>query len=664
MTQSDSETAGVPKPDLSPPVPVTPIDDDALTISTPVVVFGISAVVILASLLIALSGTSADATLACGLLVIAPLLVGRLAGMQAGFVSALACLFGGFAVLMIAGSFGSAPLLALLLSTGIGCLGAYLLGDRDEPADEGVSSSRLREMERDTQALREQLRQSRDRADAAEQRSAAVEKAASEGTGKLTGADRQLADAAMALTNADDRARTKEREVERRKRAVLSEQLAAATAELELTKAKLAELEEAQAEAPAEPQTIETEPPDEVSLLLVGAGTPLAAAANVDEALRCVSEAAAVPSVALLLGPKAQLAQQNAGIASAVGGTDDHDFARTAAARVAETGKAQVFTDLASIEADAPRTAAAVPLPADGPSGVLVAIGHGETMEDKQNLLETAAFRVAELAAEQSARVQVDKLAKQMALLELQLRTTENSLASTESALAEARSEVIEDGTGLSKQMSTPLSNLRKYADVLKGEQGDDLSEVGHECLAKMQESVAVLEGLAGELQRFGDLGRQEIVPEPTKVVEVVDAVLERMNEPLSRVTVRRDSSIAGVPEVMGEADALGQALTALLDNAAKFHAPGTKPTIEIAAEKRGDFVRLWVKDDGIGMPEAASDSVFLPFERLHPDERYAGSGIGLAVAARVARRLGGAIGVDSDVGRGSRFWLDLRSAD
>ncbi|MEM6312777.1 MAG: ATP-binding protein [Planctomycetota bacterium] len=647
MTKLDEKPAQTKAPAA---IPVRPLDDVAaasgeLTVSTPLVVFGISAAVVLATLLVALGGEAVDATLACGLLVVAPLLVARLAGVQAGLVSALACLFGGLAVLLIVGAFSATPLLALLLAVGIGCFGSFLLGVVGEPAADEEAGQRLREMERDAEGLREQLRQSRDRADAAEQRSAAAEKQAQQSddaAGKLKGADRQLADAALALTSLDDRARNKEREVEKRKRAVLSEQLAAATEELAETKRRLAEF---QADQPAKP---EREP------------TPIDDAVSVDDALRLTAESAQVESVVLLLGESGKLARQEAGIASAFGDDTDHEFARTAAARVAESGKPQVFTDLASIEADEPRTAAAVALPGGAPAGVLVAIGHGSAMDDKLPLLEAAAPKVAELAADQSARVQVDRLAKQIGLLQLQLTRTRNSLASTESALVEARSEVIEDGTGLSRQMQVPLANLRKYANVLQQEQGDDLGEVGGECITKMSAAVTTLEGLAGELQQFGTLGRREIVPVPTKVVTIVDAALERMSVTLASATVRRDSSIAGVPEIMGDADALGDALDALLDNAAKFHRPGTTPTIEVAAEKLDDRVRIWVRDDGIGMPKGASDSVFLPFERLHPDERYHGSGIGLAVAARVARRLGGAIGVESDVGQGSAFWLDL----
>jgi len=75
-----------------------------------------------------------------------------------------------------------------------------------------------------------------------------------------------------------------------------------------------------------------------------------------------------------------------------------------------------------------------------------------------------------------------------------------------------------------------------------------------------------------------------------------------------------------------------------------------------VRAERRGAAVRLWVEDEGIGIEAESQERIFAPFERLHPTDRYPGTGIGLAVVRRGIERMGGQVGVDSEPGRGSRI--------
>jgi signal transduction histidine kinase len=71
----------------------------------------------------------------------------------------------------------------------------------------------------------------------------------------------------------------------------------------------------------------------------------------------------------------------------------------------------------------------------------------------------------------------------------------------------------------------------------------------------------------------------------------------------------------------------------------------------------------LWVEDNGIGIAPEHHDRIFMPFERLHHRSEYAGTGIGLAMVKRAIERMGGAVGVTSAHGQGSRFWIELLPA-
>jgi signal transduction histidine kinase len=97
-----------------------------------------------------------------------------------------------------------------------------------------------------------------------------------------------------------------------------------------------------------------------------------------------------------------------------------------------------------------------------------------------------------------------------------------------------------------------------------------------------------------------------------------------------------------------------------LIENAVKFVAPGQNPCVRIRSEQRGNRVRLWVEDNGIGIPPEYHQKIWGVFERLHKSEIYPGTGIGLAIVRKAMERMGGRAGLESEPGKGSRFYLEF----
>ena len=102
------------------------------------------------------------------------------------------------------------------------------------------------------------------------------------------------------------------------------------------------------------------------------------------------------------------------------------------------------------------------------------------------------------------------------------------------------------------------------------------------------------------------------------------------------------------------------QIIQNLISNAVKFVSPPVQPQVHIWAEENPFGIRLWVKDNGLGIAAQHHERIFRIFERLHNSESYPGTGVGLALVRKGIERLGGRVGVESEIGRGSRFWLEL----
>jgi signal transduction histidine kinase len=117
-----------------------------------------------------------------------------------------------------------------------------------------------------------------------------------------------------------------------------------------------------------------------------------------------------------------------------------------------------------------------------------------------------------------------------------------------------------------------------------------------------------------------------------------------------------------GLGQVLAHRATLTQVFANLISNALKFTPKGQAPQIRIWAERDDKITRIHVEDKGIGIAPEHQERIFKVFERLHGSEAYPGTGIGLAIVRKGIERMGGHFGVESKVGLGSRFWIELTS--
>ncbi len=115
-------------------------------------------------------------------------------------------------------------------------------------------------------------------------------------------------------------------------------------------------------------------------------------------------------------------------------------------------------------------------------------------------------------------------------------------------------------------------------------------------------------------------------------------------------------------PVVMANEAALTQCFSNLLGNAVKFVSPKTRPHIRVRSERQaGSTIRFWFEDNGIGIAPEDLPKLFGMFQRVN--SKYEGTGIGLALVRKNTERMGGRVGVESELEKGSRFWIDLKEA-
>ena len=146
---------------------------------------------------------------------------------------------------------------------------------------------------------------------------------------------------------------------------------------------------------------------------------------------------------------------------------------------------------------------------------------------------------------------------------------------------------------------------------------------------------------------------------EPQRVIRDVLSELEAdLRDRKANVKVRN-----GMPPVQGNPTLLKLVLANLVGNASTYVPEDRQPEIEVSAVEVGECVEISVRDNGYGVPEEYHGKIFEPFERLHRADEHAGTGLGLAIVRRAASKMKGSVGIESIVGKGSRFWLRLPKA-
>jgi signal transduction histidine kinase/DNA-binding response OmpR family regulator len=293
-----------------------------------------------------------------------------------------------------------------------------------------------------------------------------------------------------------------------------------------------------------------------------------------------------------------------------------------------------------------------VPLVAQG-----TLLGALDLWSDRPHTFTAEHVDIAREVADQLAiGIQQTRLLEQVQRHAIEL---ERRVAERTTELQAMNAELETFSYSVAHDLRAPLHSLQSFAQILLEDYSDRLDVEGRGYAQRIVTAARRLDALTHDLLTYSHLGRAAMVLEPVNLEEVVEEVLTELKAEIrtkaAHVTVDRP-----LPQVVGHSTTLVQVVSNLLMNGLKFVAPGIRSHIQIWTTERDEWVRLWIRDNGIGIAAEDHERIFAVFERLHGVDAYPGTGIGLAIVRKSVERMRGHVGVESALEQGSSFWVEL----
>ncbi|QWV92443.1 PAS domain S-box protein [Geomonas oryzisoli] len=224
--------------------------------------------------------------------------------------------------------------------------------------------------------------------------------------------------------------------------------------------------------------------------------------------------------------------------------------------------------------------------------------------------------------------------------------------------LAATNRELESFSYSVSHDLRAPLRHIIGFVDLLNSKAGLGLDEKSHHYLDVISGAAKKMGLLIDDLLAFSRMGRSEMMKGWVDLGLLVREIVADLQGDLQGREVAWD--IAPLPVVLGDAAMLRQVLINLIGNAVKFTRSRAPARIAIGALEREDDQEIFVRDNGVGFDEAYANKLFGLFQRLHANEEFEGTGVGLAIVQRIVLRHGGRVWAEGGVGTGACFWFSL----
>jgi len=210
----------------------------------------------------------------------------------------------------------------------------------------------------------------------------------------------------------------------------------------------------------------------------------------------------------------------------------------------------------------------------------------------------------------------------------------------------------------VSHDLRAPLIKLIGFADLLEAKCSAQLDPQGAKYVTRIHEAAFKMSHLIDDMLRLAKVGRQGLHKKEVALRSLVDEVLAELGTEIEKRII--DWRITPLPAVHCDRGLMKQVLANLISNAVKYTGPREKATIEIGQMTVDGQTVFFVRDNGVGFDMKLAGKLFAPFQRLHQDQDFEGTGIGLATVQRIIEKHRGRIWAESEAGRGSTFMFTL----
>lgn len=245
---------------------------------------------------------------------------------------------------------------------------------------------------------------------------------------------------------------------------------------------------------------------------------------------------------------------------------------------------------------------------------------------------------------------------------EEKIRSLNRELQHRINDLLEVNKELDAFSYSVSHDLRTPLIIIGGYTQRLLKKYSDVLNTKGIDMLKVIQGNIQRMEGLINDLLAFSRSGRQQLNRTEIDMKRLVESVFRELKgtAPGRKIELR----LGELPPAYADPSLLRQVMVNLLSNAFKFTRPREAAIIEVGGHRLQGAVEYYVKDNGIGFDRQHAERIFNVFQRLHSEEGFEGTGVGLSIVYRIIMRHGGRVWAEGESGVGATFHFTLPLGD